>query len=41
LVGLQVPKTDDKIFVQFVTNLGYPFVDETSNPAYRLFLQSP
>ncbi|MFM7332085.1 MAG: threonine ammonia-lyase, biosynthetic [Brachymonas sp.] len=41
LVGLQVPKTDDKSFVQFVTKLGYPFVDETHNPAYRLFLQAP
>ena len=40
LVGLQVPKVDHKVFVQFVTDLGYPFVDETANPAYRLFLQS-
>ncbi len=40
LVGLQVPKADDKVFVQFVTNLGYPWVDETANPAYRLFLQN-
>jgi threonine dehydratase len=40
LVGLQVPKADDKAFVQFVTDLGYPFVDETANPAYRLFLKN-
>jgi threonine dehydratase len=40
LVGLQVPKADDKVFVQFVANLGYPFVDETANPAYRLFLKT-
>jgi threonine dehydratase len=40
LVGLQVPKADDKAFVQFVTDLGYPFVDETANPAYRLFLKT-
>ncbi len=39
LVGLQVPKADDRVFIQFVTDLGYPFVDETSNPAYRLFLK--
>jgi threonine dehydratase len=39
LVGLQVPKADHKAFVQFVTDLGYPFVDETANPAYRLFLK--
>ena len=41
LVGLQVPRADNKSFVQFVTNLGYPSVDETHNPAYRLFLQAP
>lgn len=40
LVGLQVPKADSKVFVQFVTDLGYPFVDETANPAYRLFLKN-
>ncbi len=40
LVGLQVPKADDRVFVQFVTDLGYPFVDETANPAYRLFLKN-
>lgn len=39
LVGLQVPKVDHQAFVQFVTDLGYPFVDETANPAYRLFLK--
>ncbi len=39
LVGLQVPHSDHKVFIQFVTNLGYPWVDETANPAYRLFLQ--
>jgi threonine dehydratase len=39
LVGLQVPPTDHKMFVQFVTDLGYPYVDETANPAYRLFLK--
>ncbi len=40
LVGLQVPKADDKAFLQFVTDLGYPSVDETANPAYRLFLKT-
>jgi threonine dehydratase len=39
LVGLQVPKADDKAFAQFLKGLGYPFVDETNNPAYRLFLK--
>ncbi len=41
LIGLQVPKADDKVFSQFLKELGYPFVDETTNPAYRLFLQNP
>ncbi len=39
LIGLQVPKADDKAFAQFLQSLGYPFVDETANPAYRLFLK--
>jgi threonine dehydratase len=41
LIGLQVPKADDKAFTQFLQQLGYPHVDETANPAYRLFLQNP
>jgi threonine dehydratase len=40
LVGLQVPKAEDKIFTSFLKELGYPFVDETANPAYRLFLKN-
>ena len=39
LVGLQVPQTDDKAFADFLDALGYPFVEETHNPAYRMFLQ--
>ncbi|MFM1907563.1 MAG: hypothetical protein RLZZ591_1240 [Pseudomonadota bacterium] len=39
LVGLQVPPADHAEFAQFLDTLGYPFVDETSNPVYRLFLQ--
>ncbi len=39
LVGLQVPSTDDAEFAAFLTTLGYPFVDETANPAYQLFLR--
>jgi len=39
LMGLQVPKTDDKAFAKFLVALGYPYVEETNNPAYRLFLQ--
>ncbi len=40
LVGLQVPKADNKAFRTFLDTVGYPHVEETSNPAYQLFLQS-
>ena len=39
LVGMQVPQKDDKKFAEFLADLGYPHVDETANPAYRLFLR--
>jgi len=39
LVGLQVPQADEKVFSEFLDVLGYPFVEETLNPAYRMFLQ--
>ncbi|RZL55899.1 MAG: threonine ammonia-lyase, biosynthetic [Variovorax sp.] len=39
LVGLQVPTADHAAFDEFLLTLGYPFVEETDNPAYRLFLQ--
>ncbi len=39
LVGLQVPKSDDKAFAKFLRALGYPYVEETDNPVYRMFLQ--
>jgi threonine dehydratase len=39
LVGLQVPKVEHKAFAQFLTTLGYPYVDETLNPAYRMYLR--
>ena len=40
LVGIQVPPKDDKAFVKFLGTLGYPWVEETHNPVYRLFLKS-
>jgi threonine dehydratase len=40
LVGLQVPQADDKAFAKFLTTLGYPYVEETHNPVYRMFLQT-
>jgi len=38
LVGMQVPKAEMPQFRAFLRKLGYPCVDETRNPAYRLFL---
>uniref|UniRef100_UPI0032B212F4 threonine ammonia-lyase, biosynthetic n=2 Tax=Acidovorax soli TaxID=592050 RepID=UPI0032B212F4 len=40
LVGLQVPPEDAAAFDAFLATLGYPYVEETLNPAYRLFLRS-
>ena len=39
LVGLQVPPSDQLAFTSFLDELGYPNVEETANPAYRMFLQ--
>ena len=38
LVGMQVPPQDKRKFRSFLSNLGYPFQEESRNPAYRLFL---
>jgi threonine dehydratase len=38
LVGIQVPRDEMGEFRSFLRNLGYPWADETRNPAYRLFL---
>ena len=40
LVGIQVPAADDAAFQEFLQTLGYPCIEETDNPAYRLFLQA-
>jgi threonine dehydratase len=39
LVGIQVPQSERQVFKQFLTGLGYPFVDESQNALYRLFLK--
>jgi len=39
LVGIQVPRKDRKAFTEFLKTLAYPWVDETENPVYRLFLR--
>ena len=38
LVGMQVPHHDKKALKTFLDGLGYPYWDESNNPAYRLFL---
>ncbi|HVE49390.1 MAG TPA: threonine ammonia-lyase, biosynthetic [Casimicrobiaceae bacterium] len=38
LVGMQVPPSDKSEFRRFLDRLGYDYVDETANPAYRMFL---
>lgn len=38
LVGIQVPPCDSEQLNSFLQDLGYPYWDETSNPAYELFL---
>ena len=39
LVGIQVPKGDRGALREFLDRLRYPWVDETENPVYRLFLR--
>ncbi len=39
LVGIQVPQGDQTAFAQFLSSLDYPYVEESDNPAYRLFLR--
>ena len=39
LVGIQVPGGDEEAFDEFLRSLAYPFVEETRNPVYGLFLR--
>jgi threonine dehydratase len=39
LVGMQVPAADGAAFARFLQTLNYPYVEETDNPVYRMFLQ--
>lgn len=39
LVGLQVPQSDTERFEEFLKSLAYPYVDETENAVYRMFLR--
>ncbi|MDB5535825.1 MAG: ilvA [Devosia sp.] len=40
LAGIQVPQANRGQFHEYLEALGYPYWDETQNPAYRLFLDS-
>ncbi|HMO48262.1 MAG TPA: threonine ammonia-lyase, biosynthetic [Rubrivivax sp.] len=39
LVGIQVPAADEHDFQAFLQTLAYPYVEESANPVYRLFLR--
>jgi len=38
LVAMQVPPSDEGALRSFLAELGYPWIDESQNPAYRAFL---
>jgi threonine dehydratase len=38
LAGIQVPPADRPAFVQHLNELRYAYIEETANPAYRMFL---
>ncbi|HEY8585213.1 MAG TPA: threonine ammonia-lyase, biosynthetic [Rhodanobacter sp.] len=40
LVGIQVPPNERALFQRFLVNVGYPYMDESAHPAYRLLLRS-
>ncbi|MDQ6999525.1 MAG: threonine ammonia-lyase, biosynthetic [Mariprofundus sp.] len=39
LAGVEVPLQDRQTFESYLDELGYPYVNETNNPAYSLFLE--
>jgi threonine dehydratase len=39
LAGMQVPAAQEAEFQRFLDELGYPYIEETDNPAYDLFLR--
>ncbi|OXG64531.1 threonine dehydratase [Cryptococcus neoformans MW-RSA1955] len=40
LIGVQVPSQDNPAFDEFLETLGYPYVEETQNEVYTMFLRS-
>ena len=41
LIGIQVPDSEMDSFQTFLSEIGYPYSEETGNPAYDLFLRAP
>ena len=41
LIGIQVPTSEKESFRGFLNEIGYPYSEETDNPAYDLFLRAP
>ena len=39
LVGIQVPPEDNDEFQEFLSGVGYNYIEETESPAYQLFLR--
>jgi threonine dehydratase len=39
LVGIQVPPKERRQLARSLDELAYPYVEETDNPVYRLFLR--
>jgi threonine dehydratase len=39
LVGIQIPEDEQAALQSFFDELDYPYVDETDNPVYRMFLR--
>lgn len=38
LVGFEIPGDDQQAFQEFLRDLHYPYIEETGNPAYKMFL---
>lgn len=39
LAGIQVPPNEYSDFNEYLSNLGYPFVEETENEVYKRYLR--
>lgn len=39
LIGLELPERNEEVLTRFLNRLGYRYLEQTDDPAYRLFLQ--